>query len=259
MQAADREESVNDDRERLRQERDLYRTLLDLGAHDSIETLTETALALVTRMCGARKGYLEIFDERAPDAAPLPIGRDSSRPKQPVLPVPLQADRSDRPSIGFRRDGEGGTAMDVLDATPIVEEREGSTVLVEPEGRVTVTWRSFELDPRADTTGERDYVTHLATKYGVDRPEAQSMIDRGEAFTARRMMIIADAVRFVVQGCAALLFLTGLPALWQVLVTTAVPIAWNRRHYLILAIPGEESSFVAALGDRYRECPRRVD
>jgi protein-S-isoprenylcysteine O-methyltransferase Ste14 len=30
-------------------------------------------------------------------------------------------------------------------------------------------------------------------------------------------------------------------------------------HYLILAIPGEESSFVAALGDRYRECPRRVD
>lgn len=71
MQAADREESVNDDRERLRQERDLYRTLLDLGAHDSIEALTETALALVTRMCGARKGYLEIFDERALNAEPL--------------------------------------------------------------------------------------------------------------------------------------------------------------------------------------------
>lgn len=71
MQAADREEAVDEDRERLRQERDLYRTLLDLGAHDSIETLTETALALVTRMCGARKGYLEIFDERSVNAEPL--------------------------------------------------------------------------------------------------------------------------------------------------------------------------------------------
>ena len=71
MQAVDREELVGDDRERLRQERDLYRTLLDLGAHESIETLTETALALVTRMCGARKGYLQIFDERSPSAEPL--------------------------------------------------------------------------------------------------------------------------------------------------------------------------------------------
>jgi Nif-specific regulatory protein len=61
----------NDDLERLRQERDLYRTLLDLGAHDSIEALTETALSLVTRMCGARKGYLQIFDERALNAEPL--------------------------------------------------------------------------------------------------------------------------------------------------------------------------------------------
>jgi Nif-specific regulatory protein len=71
MQAADREEPVIDDRERLRQERDLYRTLLDLGAHDSIETLTETALSLVTRMCGASKGYLQIFDERSVNAEPL--------------------------------------------------------------------------------------------------------------------------------------------------------------------------------------------
>lgn len=71
MQAADGEKTVADDRERVRQERDLYRTLLDLGAHDSIETLTETALALVTRMCGARKGYLQIFDERALNAEPL--------------------------------------------------------------------------------------------------------------------------------------------------------------------------------------------
>jgi transcriptional regulator with GAF, ATPase, and Fis domain len=71
MQAVDPEELVSEDRERLRQERDLYRTLLDLGAHDSIEMLTETALGLVTRMSGARKGYLEIFDERSANAEPL--------------------------------------------------------------------------------------------------------------------------------------------------------------------------------------------
>lgn len=71
MQAVDPEELSTEDFERLRQERDLYRTLLDLGAHDSIEALTETALALVTRMSGARKGYLEIFDERSPSGAPL--------------------------------------------------------------------------------------------------------------------------------------------------------------------------------------------
>jgi Nif-specific regulatory protein len=57
--------------ERLRQERDLYRTLLELGAHDSIEQLTETALGLVTSMSQARKGYLEIFDDRSEKAKPL--------------------------------------------------------------------------------------------------------------------------------------------------------------------------------------------
>jgi Nif-specific regulatory protein len=71
MQAADRQESSLEDVERLRQERDLYRTLLDLGAHDSIERLTETALGLVTSMCGARKGYLEIFDDRGAKPDPL--------------------------------------------------------------------------------------------------------------------------------------------------------------------------------------------
>lgn len=65
------EELVPEDGERLRQERDLYRTLLDLGAHDSLERLTETALGLVTRMSGARKGYLEIFDQRSASAEPL--------------------------------------------------------------------------------------------------------------------------------------------------------------------------------------------
>jgi Nif-specific regulatory protein len=71
MQAVEQEHPFIEDRDRLRQERDLYRTLLDLGAHDSIEVLTETALGLVTRMSGARKGYLEIFDERAQNAEPL--------------------------------------------------------------------------------------------------------------------------------------------------------------------------------------------
>jgi Nif-specific regulatory protein len=57
--------------ERLRQERDLYRTLLELGAHDSLEQLTETALGLVTSVSQARKGYLEIFDERSEKSEPL--------------------------------------------------------------------------------------------------------------------------------------------------------------------------------------------
>jgi Nif-specific regulatory protein len=65
------QDTLVEDSERLRQERDLYRTLLDLSAHESIEQLTETALELITRMNGARKGYLEVFDERSNDAEPL--------------------------------------------------------------------------------------------------------------------------------------------------------------------------------------------
>jgi Nif-specific regulatory protein len=71
MQAADRGPSVSSAEERLSQERDLYRTLLELGAHESIEQLTETALALVTSLNQARKGYLEIFDERSHNAEPM--------------------------------------------------------------------------------------------------------------------------------------------------------------------------------------------
>jgi Nif-specific regulatory protein len=71
MEVAEHQEGGLEDAERLRQERDLFRTLLDLGAHDSIEQLTEMALALVTRRSGARKGYLEIFDERSGNTEPL--------------------------------------------------------------------------------------------------------------------------------------------------------------------------------------------
>jgi Nif-specific regulatory protein len=63
--------TAEEDSARICQERDLYRTLLDLGAHDSIESLAEVALDLVTRISGARKGYLEIFDE--PSTGPEPL------------------------------------------------------------------------------------------------------------------------------------------------------------------------------------------
>lgn len=43
---------------------------------------------------------------------------------------------------------------------------------------VQVRYRSFQLDPRAPVEREGDYVSHLATKYGVDRAQAQQMIDR---------------------------------------------------------------------------------
>ena len=55
----------------MRLERDLYRTLLELGAHDSIEQLIDTALGLVASMAQARKGYLELFDERSANPEPL--------------------------------------------------------------------------------------------------------------------------------------------------------------------------------------------
>jgi predicted DsbA family dithiol-disulfide isomerase len=43
---------------------------------------------------------------------------------------------------------------------------------------VEVVWRSFELDPEAPRHRERDYVGHLAAKYGTGVEEAQAMIDR---------------------------------------------------------------------------------
>ncbi len=40
---------------------------------------------------------------------------------------------------------------------------------------VTVTWRSFELDPNAPAEREGDLATHLAEKYGTTRAHAESM------------------------------------------------------------------------------------
>ncbi len=42
---------------------------------------------------------------------------------------------------------------------------------------VTVTWRSFELDPAAPESPEGDYVTRLARKYGQSPGQAQRMLD----------------------------------------------------------------------------------
>ena len=43
---------------------------------------------------------------------------------------------------------------------------------------VEVTWRAFELDPKAPTEREGPYSARLARKYGVSEEEAQAMIDR---------------------------------------------------------------------------------
>ena len=41
--------------------------------------------------------------------------------------------------------------------------------------QVTVTWRSFELDPGAPPARDEDGATHLASKYGVSRERALEM------------------------------------------------------------------------------------
>ena len=48
----------------------------------------------------------------------------------------------------------------------------------EHRDEVTVTWRSFELDPSAPHELEHDLATHLAAKYGTTRERAQQMQDQ---------------------------------------------------------------------------------
>lgn len=52
------------ERTRLAQERDLYRQLLALGEEDALEPFVAEALALIAKVSRARRGYLELFDER---------------------------------------------------------------------------------------------------------------------------------------------------------------------------------------------------
>ncbi|HEX2485915.1 MAG TPA: sigma-54-dependent Fis family transcriptional regulator [Myxococcota bacterium] len=49
--------------ERIRVERDLYRRLLELGAHSEVEAFLKDALALLVELVGAREGYLELRDD----------------------------------------------------------------------------------------------------------------------------------------------------------------------------------------------------
>jgi predicted DsbA family dithiol-disulfide isomerase len=86
---------------------------------------------------------------------------------------------------------------------------------------VEVVWRSFELDPAAPRRRPRprDYVGHLAHKYGVSEDEAGAMIRRiedagesvgiefrfdravgGNTFDAHRLLHLAGAGGFGVQG-----------------------------------------------------------
>jgi Nif-specific regulatory protein len=62
---------ADDAAQRLRRERDLYATLLELGAHDRVETLIEEALALLTGLVSARQGYLEILADHGVATDPL--------------------------------------------------------------------------------------------------------------------------------------------------------------------------------------------
>jgi Nif-specific regulatory protein len=57
------------DPELLRAERDLYRRLLDLGAHDDVHAFLDEALALAAEATGAQRGYLTL--ESAGSATPV--------------------------------------------------------------------------------------------------------------------------------------------------------------------------------------------
>ncbi len=62
------------DVELLRAERDLYRRLLDLGAHDDLGAFLEEALALVAEATGAQRGYVSIEGARGASPITLALG-----------------------------------------------------------------------------------------------------------------------------------------------------------------------------------------
>jgi predicted DsbA family dithiol-disulfide isomerase len=55
---------------------------------------------------------------------------------------------------------------------------EAALEMFEHRDEVTVTWRSFELDPDAPLEREGERAAHLAAKYGVSVEEARAMEDR---------------------------------------------------------------------------------
>lgn len=61
---------------------------------------------------------------------------------------------------------------------------EAALAQFEHRDEVTVTWRSFELDPSAPAERTGDYPALLARKYGTTPEQAQQMIDRMTATAA---------------------------------------------------------------------------
>lgn len=82
----------------------------------------------------------------------------------------------------------------------------------EHRDQVTVTWRSFELDPSAPRTTGVDAATHLSQKYGIPREQAEAMQARVTAIAAedgleyrldrQRIANTFDAHRLVHLGAA---------------------------------------------------------
>jgi hypothetical protein len=63
---------------RLRLERDLFQSLLELGSRDDMRPFLEDALALIAEVTGARKGYIEID---RPGRANAGGGEESNEPR----------------------------------------------------------------------------------------------------------------------------------------------------------------------------------
>src|SRR5207344_2175850 len=61
---------------------------------------------------------------------------------------------------------------------------EAALAAFEHRDEVTVTWRSFELDPSAPREREGDGAAHLARKYGTSREQALAMHQRMTATAA---------------------------------------------------------------------------
>jgi predicted DsbA family dithiol-disulfide isomerase len=61
---------------------------------------------------------------------------------------------------------------------------EAALARFEHRDEVTVTWRSFELDPEAPRVRDVDAAAHLAQKYGTDVASARGMLDQMTAVAA---------------------------------------------------------------------------